>query len=239
MSSRHPNLGSDDNGIEVPVSILAVFKRDEMLWIASESICEEQFPPCIRNIMKRPFSKKGSHRIGAILAAFLGQVGWTEEKARLLWSSLSSTEDKIFTDWFQKMHCPKCETIKRSGHGYPDLGISDLNFCQPDKECLRFASPVEHACRITLEEERLRGRLTNIKTIDFARLYDWSSGEEIEIRLTKTELNELKGLMKEMTKNEEKMLFYTRIKVRGRLRPKFILGNREELHRRMLSDLIH
>lgn len=223
-------------GKEIPISVLEMTCREEMLWISSVTLPIEFFPPCIRNIIQKTNEEKGSHRTAAILAAFLGQAGWGETEARGLWSKVTSVEERIFTEWFEKMHCPKCETLKRKSDGYPDLGIADLGCCQPDEKCPGFGGPVEYAALLKVEEDRSKGTLKHIKTLHLARIFDWASGKEGEIELSGAEKDELESLLKEQTENET--LFYTRTKVRGRLRPRFSLKMSEGPKRRFLSELI-
>ncbi|MDM7912661.1 MAG: hypothetical protein QUS09_06150 [Methanotrichaceae archaeon] len=65
-------------GEEISVSLLAIETREEMLWVSSKPIPVEEFPPCIRNILQAGSDGgKGKHRSAAILAAFLGQAGWS------------------------------------------------------------------------------------------------------------------------------------------------------------------
>ncbi len=231
-------------GTEIPVSILGIDRREEMLWIAAESgaIGQDAFPPCIQNIFRKAEKKaggeKGKHRKAAILAAFLGQLGFSEARAKQLWLGVSDVEDRIFSEWFQRMHCPKCETLKKESKGYPDLGTADLGLCQPDELCNEFDGPVEYACGIKSEEDRDMGSQRQIKILYLARIFDWTCGREGEIELSKAERNELEALLAELAGQKDKRLIYTRVKMRGRLRPKFNLRDSEGPRRQMLSDLL-
>jgi hypothetical protein len=223
-------------GKEIPISVLEMMSREEMLWISRDALPIEFFPPCIRNIIQKTEGEKSSHRTAAILAAFLGQAGWGETEAKEMWVKVASVEERIFTEWFGKMHCPKCETLKRESDGYPDLGIADLGCCQPDEKCPGFGGPVEYAALLKVEEDRSRGTLKHIKTLHLACIFDWASGKEGEIELSGAEKDELESLLKEQKESET--LVYTCIKVRGRLRPKFSLKVSEGPKRRFLSELI-
>lgn len=247
-------------GEEISVSILSIDRREEMLWISSKRVSSEKFPPCIRGILQAGDkdsreseengeseksgesgkSRKGRYRLAAILAAFLGQAGWSETEANQLWSKSKAVgvEDKIFSEWFQKMHCPKCETLKRVSDGYPDLGIADLGLCQMDERCREFQGPVEYAANIKSDEDRLSGHLLLIRTLHHARIFDWSSGREGEIELSDSEKVELENLLKEQAEQKDVSLIYTRSKVRGRLRPRFFLKPAEGPRRQMLSDFL-
>ncbi len=235
---------SPAEGKEIPVSVLGIDRREEMLWIAADNRAAGPgaFPPCIKNIMqegkRRSGDGKGKHRKAAILAAFLGQIGFDEVEAKQLWLEVLDVEDRIFSEWFQRMHCPKCETLKKKSDGYPDLGLADLGLCQPDELCKEFEGPVEYACCIRSEEDREKGLQKQIKTLYLARIFDWTRGREGEVEISKAERDELEALLAEMEGLKDKRLIYTRVKVRGRLRPKFILRNGEGPRRHMLSDLL-
>ena len=223
-------------GKEIPVSILGIDQRDEMLWISSEPVLEGNFPPCIKNIIQKAVEEKGRHRRAAILAAFLGQAGYAEAEAKPLWKKVANVEERIFQEWFQKMHCPKCETLKRESKAYPNLGIADLDLCQPDKKCREFAGPVEYAADLVVDGDRSRGRQKNIRIFYLVQVFDWGQGKEGEIELTLAEKDELDSLLKEQTENE--VLVYTRAKVRGKLRPRFFLKETEGPRRRVLSEFL-
>jgi hypothetical protein len=226
-------------GEEISVSLLAIETREEMLWISSKPVSVEEFPPCIKNILQAGSERdKGKHRSAAILAAFLGQAGWSEAEAKQLWSRVAGVEERIFTEWFQRMHCPKCETLKRTSEGYPDLGIADLDLCLPDEKCREFQGPVEYASVVKTDEDRLRGHLLHIRTLYHARVLDWSSGREGEIELSEAEKMELEDLQKEQAEQRDVALVYTRAKVRGRLRPRFFLKRAEGPRRQMLSEFL-
>ncbi len=176
--------------------------------------------------------------MAAILAAFLGQAGWDEGEARRLWSETAGegVEERIFEEWFREMNCPKCETLQKESKGYPELGVADLGICQPDERCKEFDGPVEQAAGLRTEGDRSSGRLRHIKTQYRARVFDWSQGKEGEIELSEAEKDELEGLLSEQT--EDSVLIYTRARVRGRLRPRFLLKEAEGPRKRVLSEFL-
>ena len=179
-----------------------------MLWISTDPIVTADFPPCIKNmIQKVKAAKKGRYRRAAILASFLGQSGWKNEEAKSLWLDAVAVEERIFTEWFGKMHCPKCVTMQQQSRGYPDLGIADLGLCQPDEKCRGFVGPVEYAADLVAEKDWCRGSRMQIRTIYQARVFDWTTGKVGEIELSLAEKNELEGLQKEQT--EDEMLIYS------------------------------
>lgn len=227
-------------GLEIPVSILEIVRREEMLWIARDAASMDAFPPCIKNILQRTGDGKGRHRLGAILSSFLGQAGWSEPEARPLWGRASGgLDERIFSKWFGKMHCPKCATIKKQSKGYPDLGAAKLGICILDELCPIFEGPVEYACGLRFEEDRRsKGILRPIKSYYLARVFDWSRGREAEIELSEAEHKDLEKTLLELADHKDKILACTGAKVRGRLRPKFLLQDREGPRRQMLSDIL-
>jgi len=223
-------------GKEIPISLLEIESHEEMLWIAIDPALPAAFPPCIKNIIGKAAGEKGRHRTAAILASFLGQLGWGNAEAKSLWSVAVTVEERIFTKWFGNMHCPNCKTLQRQSRGYPDLGLLDLGLCQPDEKCREFVGPVEYAAVLVAEKDWSRGSQKHIRTIYKARVFDWTAGKVGEIELSLAEKDELEGLQKERTENE--MLVYTGAKVRGRLRSRFFLKETEGPRRRLLSELL-
>jgi hypothetical protein len=225
-------------GKEIPISVQAVERREEMLWTAHDPAEAKAFPPCIKGIMAEAAGESGKHRIAAILAAFLGQAGYSREEAMQLWSSVAAVEERIFEEWFMKMNCPKCRAMQRQSKGYPDLGVADLGLCQPDEACQMFESPVEYACRIKSKEDREKGTLLHIKTQYNVRIFDWSNGREGEIELSEREKDTLEALLAEKAGEKDKTLVYARVRVRGKLKPRFFLRDSEGPRRQMLSDVL-
>lgn len=216
----------------------AIDRREEMLWTANEPPMPSAFPPCIKGIIARLAGESGRHRTAAILAAFLGQIGYSRKRAKQLWSEVTAVEERIFEKWFLKMHCPKCKAMQRQSKGYPDPGIADLGLCRPDEACREFEGPVEYACRLLSEEDWEKGNLLHIKTQYMAWVYDWSSGREGEIELSEKEKEMLEDLLAEKSGQDDKVLIYARVRIRGRLRPRFYLRDQEGPRRQMLRDLL-
>ncbi|MDD4161272.1 MAG: hypothetical protein PHW87_02195 [Methanothrix sp.] len=225
-------------GKEITITVQAIDRREEMLWTASEPAMPSSFPPCIKGIIARIAGEKGKHRTAAILAAFLGQAGYSRENALQLWSDVAAVEERIFEEWFLKMNCPKCRAMQRQSKGYPDPGIADLGLCRPDETCREYEGPVEYACRINSEDGREKGTFLHIKTQAQVRIFDWASGREGEIELTEKETETLEALLAEKAGQKDKILVYARVRVRGRLRPRFYLRDQEGPRRQMLSDIL-
>lgn len=235
-SKRYGPLPAE--GKETTISVQAIYRREEMLWTANEQALPDAFPPCIKGIIAKASGDCGKHRTAAILAAFLGQAGLHRQVALQLWSDVANVEERIFEEWFLKMHCPKCRAMQRQSKGYPDLGIADLGLCRPDEACKKFESPVEYACRIMSEEDREKGTLLHIKTQYRVQIFDWSTGREGEIELSEREKEELEALLAEKAGLKDKILVYARVRVRGKLKPRFILRDSEGPRRQMLSDIL-
>jgi hypothetical protein len=230
-----------EEGEEISVSVLKIERRNVMLWTAPEPIAQDRFPPCIRNIISKDSGMKGRHRAAAILAAFLGQAGWSEEDARVLWNrqaEMNGVPESIFDEWFCKMHCPRCSTIQSESKGYPRLGLANLGYCQPDERCREFGGPVAYAADMAADWDMAPGNLRLIRAVNVARVLDWTAGREGEIELSDAERSELEGLLKILEGQGNKMLIYTRDKVSGKLRPRFFLKDGEGLRRRVLSELL-
>ncbi len=230
-------------GEEIPVSVLRIEHRDVTLWTAPQPIAQEKFPPCIRNIISRASGEIGRHRAAAILAAFLGQAGWSEEDAKALWKRVaeqSGVSESIFSEWFGKMHCPRCSTLRTGSRGYPHLGLADLGYCQPDERCRNFGGPVAYASDVSTDQDpdMVRRCLRLVKSVNIAHIFDWKAGKEGDIELAGEERLELEALLMQLEGHEDKTLVYTRAKVSGKLRPKFFLKDGEGLRRRMLSDIL-
>jgi hypothetical protein len=228
-------------GVEIPISLLGIEYREESLWIALEPIPLELFPPCIKNIISHTPLLEGRHRALAILAAFLGQAGWEEAAAKKLWSPVaerSGVQEQIFHSWFRRMNCPLCRTLSRSGRKYPHLDLAGLGFCQPEESCKEFSGPLEYAAGLKTAEDLKKGNLHLIKMVIVAHVLDWISGKEGEIEILPEEKEALESLIADRCNQHEMTLFFTRTKVRGRLRPSFFLKHEEGLRRRVLAEML-
>ena len=221
-----PKIGQD-----IPVSIIGVESRDLTLWIAAQPLPVERFPPCIKNIITGAGPVVGRHRALATLAAFLGQAGWTEEEARTFWTAVASrteVSEKIFDSWYGKLHCPKCDTIRRKSKGYPNLGMEGLGYCQPEERCENYASPVENSVGDAPGTTRV------VSTSHLARIFDWDSGKEGYVELSEDGAAELRALLE--SKAEGSMIL-TGHRDGARTRPKFFLRECSQPRRRVLSEL--
>jgi hypothetical protein len=78
----------------------------------------------------------------------------------------------------------------------------------------------------------------HIKTQYKVRIFDWSTGKESEIELSEMENETLEALLAEKSEQKDKTLVYARVRVRGKLKPRFFLRNCEGPRRQMLSDVL-
>lgn len=228
-------------GEEIPISLLGIERKKEFLWISFKPIPQEMFPPCIKNLISKPLNEGGKHRKAAILAAFLGQVGWDRVEAKHLWKRIledSNISEKIFKKWFQEMHCPICATIRKESKGYPELGLEGLGFCVAEQMCKEFDSPVKYAAGLRTEEDWNRGTFKTIMVLNYARIFNWFTGRESTIELSEKECADLETLALEFANNKNGEIVYTRIRTNKRLRPKFFLKVMDEPRRHLLSEII-
>ncbi len=241
MSSKLNHMPSE--GEEIPLSVLRIEQKDITLWVATDPVPQDEFPPCIKNILKYVTNGSGRHRASAILASFLGQAGWSKDDAKLLWEKAAlknGVPEKIFEEWFGRLHCPRCDTMKSDSKGYPKLGLANLGYCRPDEHCSNFKGPVEYACDLLTEEDQSKGVWKHIKTVNLAHLFDWSSGQEAIVELSEDEREDLENLIKKMAEERERdrSLIYTRAKINGKLRHRFMLKEKEGPRRSVLSELL-
>lgn len=110
--------------------------------VSKEAIPIEQWPPCIRNILKAERMERGKTRAVALLATWLGQAGWEREAAYELWdrvrARLGAERSNIFESWYRKMRVPSCTTIQEKGSGFPSMKMGELGLCTPDGRCKRW-----------------------------------------------------------------------------------------------------
>ena len=78
----------------------------------------------------------------------------------------------------------------------------------------------------------------HIKTQYRVRIFDWSTGREGEIELSEREKETLEALLAEKSEQKDKILVYARVRVRGKLKPRFFLRDSEGPRRQMLSDVL-
>lgn len=117
----------------------------------------EKFPPCMRNIIANAQEVEGRHRALGVLATYLYQAGWEEEKAFDLWAKVADrcgVEPRIFETEWGRVSCPRCSTMNRDTGGYPSLNLYKMGFCNSDLGCLNAVWPGEYGK--TVEKERVQ-----------------------------------------------------------------------------------
>lgn len=110
-----------------------------------------KWPPCMRNLYNLPTCGEGATRGLAAFAAYLGQIGLDEAKARTLFNELSTRwgtgTEHIFSSYFRKMKVATCTRLRENNNkGFPEgVSLKVLNVCKPDVKCLSIPSPRYYA----------------------------------------------------------------------------------------------
>ena len=131
---------------------------EDMIGVPLEikEIKQEDFPPCIRNILAYKHFSKGATRATTFLAVYLGQAGISKEEALKLFEEKCSlfgvAPTNRFDCWFQKMHTPSCAKIKEASGGFPQVGMGDANppVCTPDEYCTGIKNPLDYRKKWTI-----------------------------------------------------------------------------------------
>ncbi len=120
----------------------------------TEEISEDEWAPCIRNILAKKDLKsgKGATRALAVLASYLRVVGVSEEKAFKMFKrkadEWNAETSNLFESWYAseppKCIVPGCENMREKGGGYPHPKLGDLNICTPDERCKGIKGPIEY-----------------------------------------------------------------------------------------------
>ncbi len=122
---------------------------DRGMWTSREPIPKEKFPPCMKRIIDEPDEGEGKTRKIAVLASYLGHVGWNDEDAYGLWREVAEghglgKRQDIFQSWYKKMICPRCEKLKSESEGFPHVGLEGLDCCRPDDLCQQIKWPLHY-----------------------------------------------------------------------------------------------
>ncbi|WP_462273427.1 hypothetical protein [Methanohalophilus sp.] len=133
--------------------------------IASDMIPYEKWPPCVKNILALEKCGEGRTRALAFIAAFLGQMGVPETKAKEIFYNLANrwgaTTANVFESNFMRMHVATCDKLGADDNtGYPmGVSIRNLGVCKPDPMCnSSIPSPRYYADR-KANNERLMKKL--------------------------------------------------------------------------------
>ena len=80
--------------------------------------------------------------------------------------------------------------------------------------------------------------LKRVRAVNEVRIFNWLAGSEGLIELTDEEMGSLRSLLNEVSVSDESKLrvLYTRVKVKGKMRPHFTLDESEGPRRGLLSD---
>lgn len=113
------------------------------IWRSSFKLDRKYFPPCVQYIIGTANTGEGKTRFSAVLSAYLYQMGWDEEEARVLVKAISDRNgldnaDHIFDSYYGRINCPSCKTIQEDGTGYPHMGLKGLVACQREEYCDRW-----------------------------------------------------------------------------------------------------
>lgn len=124
---------------------------DTEVTISDTPVNIDDFPPCINAVLNAHKPPSGGTRMIAFLSAFLGQCGWQRQKALVLVFKTAdrfgmdrAAAERYFTDWFIKMRCPLCKTIRRIGGHYPKMNMGELGICKPDDVCDYIINPIAY-----------------------------------------------------------------------------------------------
>jgi P4 family phage/plasmid primase-like protien len=113
------------------------------------------FAPCMKNIIEKAEDREGRHRALAVLATYLYQMGWQEDKAFDLWLEVADrcgVESRIFETTFGLLSCPLCSTMLQDTGGYPHLNLHGMGFCAPDEHCKGCQWPGDYHLQVILNE---------------------------------------------------------------------------------------
>ena len=114
------------------------------------------FAPCMKNIIEKAEDREGRHRALAVLATYLYQMGWPEDRAFDLWLEVADrcgVESRIFETTFGWVSCPLCSTMLQDTGGYPHLNLHGMGFCVPDEHCKGCQWPGDHHPQKILNEK--------------------------------------------------------------------------------------
>lgn len=125
--------------------------------LETEEVPEEDWAPCIRNIIAKKDLKsgEGASRALSVLASYMRYVGVPEEKAHRIFQrkadEWNAETSNIFESWYgcehlDKPQCfvPSCEKVRTKGSGYPHPELGELRVCVPDERCKQIKSPVQY-----------------------------------------------------------------------------------------------
>lgn len=124
---------------------------DTEITVSDTPVNIDDFPPCINAVLNTHQPPSGATRMVSFLSAYLGQCGWDRQKALVLVFKTADRfgmdrkmAERYFDDWFGKMHCPSCDTIRITGTHYPKMFMGELKICNPDEQCEHVYNPISY-----------------------------------------------------------------------------------------------
>lgn len=140
------------------------FDQDTAYEHSDTPIDIELWPPCIKNLLAFDKCGEGKTRALAVLAAFMGQMGLTEQDAYNLFMTTANRwgaeTTNIFQSHFKIMRVPACKTLNDDNNtGYPQgRSLKILDVCKPDIKCVGCVSPRYYADK-KANADRLKKKL--------------------------------------------------------------------------------
>ncbi|MEA3325146.1 MAG: hypothetical protein U9Q37_08430 [Euryarchaeota archaeon] len=127
------------------------YYTDTEVTISDTPVNIDDLPPCINAVLNTHQPPSGATRMISFLSAYLGQRGWDRQKALVLVFKTADRfgmdrkmAERYFDDWFSKMHCPSCDTIRITGTHYPKMFMGELKICNPDEQCEHVYNPIRY-----------------------------------------------------------------------------------------------
>ena len=125
--------------------------------LESEEVSEEDWAPCIRNILAKTDLKsgEGASRALSVLASYMRYVGVPEERAFRAFQQKAdewnAETSNIFESWYGCEHLdkplcfvPSCKKVRTKGSGYPHPELGELGICVQDERCNEIRSPIQY-----------------------------------------------------------------------------------------------
>ena len=124
---------------------------DTEIMVSDTPVVIDDFPPCVNAILNTYQPGAGATRMISFLSAYLFQVGWSRQQALVLvfqtaerYGMDRKSAERYFNDWFGKMNCPSCDTVRQTGTQYPHMNMGELGICKPDHDCDSIYNPIRY-----------------------------------------------------------------------------------------------
>lgn len=89
---------------------------------------------------------------------------------------------------------------------------------------------------VYIDEDTDINSLKRIRNAHLVKVFNWISGRESIIELSDQEIDAFKDILN--SEDEESLLIYSRVKVKGKLKSQFSRAKSEEPRRRLLSEMM-